>query len=241
MRPTLAVTQNAPARTFPTLLYLGLVAGVVTQNTMAKAAGLPSGRVWFATLVLIPVALLGGRLLHVANHWADYRDDRRRILDRATGGMALYGGLIILLPASVAVLAALAVPFWSFWDLAVFPIFITMAAGRFGCLVTGCCGGRITSGRFGLWLRDAEGHRAHRVPAQLLEAGLAAGLLLLAFAVRSSLSRPGELFLTVAVLFGTGRLGLLPLRADRSHAAVTRLISIALVAGGLGGLLWLRL
>ena len=228
-------------RTFPALLYLGLLAGVVTQNAMAKAAGLPSGRVYVATLVLIPIALLGGRLLHVASHWADYRHDRRRILDRSTGGMALYGGLITLLPASVAVLAALAVPFFSFWDIAVFPILITMAGGRFGCLVTGCCAGRITSGRFGWWLRDAAGHRAHRIPAQLLEAGLAAGLLLLAFAVRSALPRPGELFLVVAVLFGTGRLGLLPLRADRSHAATTRLISIALVAAGLGGLLWLRL
>jgi len=225
--------------TYPVLLYVGVVAGVVAQNAVANADGLPSGRVYLATLMLLPLALAGGRLLHVAAHWTDYRDDARRIFDRSSGGMALYGGLVIMLPASTLVLALLAVPYWPFWDVALFPILIAMVCARVGCLLNGCCAGRPTDGRCGMWLCDVHGGWARRVPTQLLEAALAAALLIVALALRTVLPQPGQLFLLVAALFGAGRVVLQPLRADRAHDAVMRLISVSMIAGGLAGLLLL--
>jgi phosphatidylglycerol:prolipoprotein diacylglycerol transferase len=240
VRPTPVTVRNVSLPTHPALLYLGLVAGIVAQNAVANAAGLPSGRVYVATFGLLPIALAGARLLHVATHWSEYRDDPRQIIDRTTGGMALYGGLLVMLPASLPVLALLAIPFWPFWDVALFPILVTMICARLGCLLNGCCVGRPTTGHLGTWLCDAHGEWARRIPTQLLEATLAAALLIVAITFRLVLPRPGQLFLLAAGLFGAGRLVLLPLRADRSRDGVMRLISVSMIVGGIGGLLLLE-
>ena len=193
-----------------------------------------------ATLVLLPVALIGSRLLHVASHWSEYRLEPGRIMDRTSGGMAMYGGLLLMLPASVPVLAAIGVPFWRFWDVSIFLILLAMVLTRVGCLLNGCCTGRITEGPFGLHLRDAAGEWACRVPTQLLEGLLAVVLLAAAVAVWRGLERPGELFLLVLAGYGAGRCALQPLRAERGRLDGMLLLSLALVVLAVAGLVILR-
>jgi phosphatidylglycerol---prolipoprotein diacylglyceryl transferase len=54
-------------------------------------------------------------------------------------------------------------------------LFFAVAIGRLGCFLTGCCAGRVTSSRWGIWSSDRR-IGARRIPTQLLESG--AGLLI---------------------------------------------------------------
>jgi phosphatidylglycerol:prolipoprotein diacylglycerol transferase len=236
VRPTLLTVRGFAVPSYPAMLYLGAVLGIVLQNAAANAAALPSGRVYLATMLLLPIALLGSRLLYVAGHWADYRDHAARILDRGSGGMTMYGGLLLMLPASVLVLRVLAVPYWSFWDVGLFLILPAMIATRVGCLLNGCCAGRPTDRALGLRLRDVHGHLERRIPTQLLEAALATVLLCVAAVGRTRLLHPGDLFLVVLAGYAAGRLLLQPLRAERASHDGPLLISAGLLVGALAAL-----
>jgi len=181
------------------MLYLGLVAGVLVGNLAAHAAGVDALRVFTATLILIPPAIAGARLLYVAEHWERYRAAPGRIWNRQEGGMAMYGGMPVMLLLSVPILAALGIGFGAFWDVASLTILTGMVFTKTGCWLNGCCarGGR------GAWAR---------IPAQLLEAGWAAVVLTIACALLGRLSFPGELFLAVTAIHGAGRLMLQSIR-----------------------------
>jgi phosphatidylglycerol:prolipoprotein diacylglycerol transferase len=183
------------------MLYLGIVSGLAVGNAVARSSGLPSGRVYLATVLLLIPALVGARLASVLGGWRHYREHRQMIWRRSNGGLAMYGGLAAV-PLSVPLLAALGVPFWAFWDVATFTMLTGMIFTRVGCLLTGCCGGR-----------------RGRVPMQVLEAGLGAVLLPVAAVVAASPAPDGIAFLGALVGYGLGRLALQPLRARQTRFA----------------------
>ena len=236
MRPVLLTLRGFGIPSYPAMFYVGVVLGVVAQNAAANAAGLPSARVYIATMLLFPVSLVGARLLYVAAHWSEYRNSPRRIVERGSGGMTMYGGLFLMLPASVVVLRALEVPYWSFWDITIFLLLTAMISTRVGCLLNGCCAGRPTRGHLGLWLRDAHGRMERRVPTQLLEVFLAVVLLCGATIASARTLHPGELFLSVLAGYAAGRLILQPLRAERARFDGPSVFSAALLFASLAGL-----
>jgi phosphatidylglycerol:prolipoprotein diacylglycerol transferase len=227
---------------YPTLLYLGLVVGIIAGNAAAHAAHLDAARVFIATLLLLVPALSGARLLFVAAHWEVYRRQPQRIWRRSEGGAALYGGLPLMLLCSVPLLALLHLPFGAFWDVATFTILVGMICTRAGCLLNGCCAGRVTNGWLALPLPDVSGHTQRRIPTQLLEMGWAALLLLGALMLWPRLPFAGALFLYLMAGYGLGRLLIEPTRAEhdtvgpRGLLALHSLISLALIAIALGAL-----
>src|SRR5215467_4969827 len=139
MRPILFRWGGLTVWSYPALLYVGLVLGVVAGNVAAHAEGIDARAVFVATFLLLVPALLGARLLFVATHWSTYRDDPRRIFARSEGGAAQYGALAMILPLSLPVTSLLGVPVGGFWDAATFTILVGAIFTRVGCLLNGCC------------------------------------------------------------------------------------------------------
>lgn len=190
---------------YPAMLYLGLVFGVVGGTYAAALHGLDSARIYAAMLVLILPALVGARLLFVASYWDLYHREPSRIWRRSEGGAALYGGLIVSFLLSLPLLRALGVPVGAFWDAAAVTMLIGMIVTKIGCLLNGCCAGRPSEGRLSLYLPNEHGVWCRRVPAQLLEAGLAVCLLIASLEVWSQMPFDGGVFLAVVTGYGVGR------------------------------------
>ena len=190
------------------MLYFGLVAGVFAGNLAAHATGADAFLVFVATLILIPPAIAGARLLYVAAHWKDYKGRPERIWNRQEGGMAMYGGMPVMLLLSMPVLAALGLGFGKFWDAASCTILTGMAFTKIGCLLNGCCAGRPSQTCIGINLPNSRGVIEKRIPVQCLEAGWAVVVLGAAVALLGQLPFDGAVFLVVAVLYGVGRLAL---------------------------------
>ncbi len=217
---------------YTAMLYLGVVFGVIGGTYGATLHGLDSARVFAALLLLVLPALVGARFLFVASYWEIYRREPSRIWRRSDGGAALYGGLLVSFLTSLPLLAALGIPLGGFWDAATITILIGMIFTKIGCLLNGCCAGRPTRGSLGLYLPDARGVWCQRLPSQLLEAGLAALLLLGSAAVWNRLPFDGALFLYALAAYGVGRWGLESTREtiDRiGRVSLHRAISAALV------------
>jgi len=236
MRPVLFRVRGVPIHAYPAMLYVGLVCGVVAGNVAAHAAGVDAFHVYAATMILIPIALLGARLLFVACHWALYRDNPGRILNRSDGGAAQYGGLILAVPLSVPLLAGLGVGFGVFWDIAAFTILVGMIFTRVGCLLNGCCSGRPSRFWGSLYLPNHAGVWAQRIPTQILEGALAAALLAAASATWRRMPFDGALFACVVCGYGCGRLVLESARergpAERAFT-IQHAISLAMAVASL--------
>jgi phosphatidylglycerol:prolipoprotein diacylglycerol transferase len=117
----------------------------------------------------------------------------------------MYGGLPAVLLASVPLLHVLRLNFGVFWDVSVFTILVGMMFARVGCLLNGCCHGRVCHSRFSAYLPDSRGVWERRAPTQLIEAACAL-ILLLCAALAWRLERfPGELFLFVTLGYSCAR------------------------------------
>lgn len=223
MRRVLFRWRGLTVWSYPAMLYVGLVFGVVAGNVAAHAAGLDALHVYIATITLIVPALAGARLLFVLSEWTTYRSNLRRIWNRGEGGMMMYGAVPVMLLCSVPLVRALHLGFGAFWDVSTFTILVGMIFTRAGCLLNGCCGGRPTRGWFSIRLPNIQGVWQKRVPTQALEAACAA-VLLVAIVMWRRTAFPGALFLLITLSYSGARL---LLELAREHANSRRQFRVA--------------
>jgi phosphatidylglycerol:prolipoprotein diacylglycerol transferase len=241
MRPILLQWRGIVIWSYPAMVYLGLLAGIVAGDAAAHVAGLEPARAYLATLTLLIAALVGARLFHLARRWRWYRANPRQIWSRAEGGMAMYGGFLAMLPLSIPLLTVLELPFGAFWDTMVFTALVLLIFARIGCLLHGCCAGHPSCSWVAIRLPNAAGVWQRRLPTPVLEAAWCAGLLLVAVTLWRSLPFPGALALVCASGYGAGRLVLQSTREREPgtarftlhHAMSLALVVVSLVELGI--------
>ncbi len=116
---------------------------------------------------------------------------------------------------AAAAFAGPGIPRGAYLGVAAPALLIGMAIGRPGCFWAGCCTGRPTTSRWGIWSSDRR-VGCRRAPAQLLE-GLAAliiGLTVLAVVLLTGLPRSGPAALAGLAAYTLSRQFILGLRAE---------------------------
>ncbi len=234
MRRVLFQCGRIKIHAYTAMLYIGVVFGVTGGTYTAALHGLDSGKVYAAMLLLVLPALVGARLLYVASHWEIYRLELSRIWRRSDGGAALYGGLLVSVLISLPLLSVLGIPLGAFWDAATVTILIGMVFTKVGCLLNGCCAGKLTESRIAICLPNGHGIRCNRLPAQILEAGLAAFLFIGSFVTWDRLPFDGALFLSASAAYGVGRWAIEPTRETIDR--VGRISLNRAISAGLAGL-----
>jgi phosphatidylglycerol---prolipoprotein diacylglyceryl transferase len=237
MRRILFHFFGTPIYSYPAMLYLGIVLGIYAELHAAGSIGLSLQSTLFATLILLSMALLGARLLHVLPLWHVYRHNLKHILHFSNGGASMYGGLLVAVPASFPLLAYFELPFGSFWDVASFTMLVGMVVTRVGCFLNGCCCGRPTLSRWGLNLPNHEGVWRRRIPMQIWEA--AWGVVVLAGGILVWRLQPfeGAVFSYAVGAYGFGRLVLESFRDKQNWVrgiSVHKAISVGLIAISIG-------
>jgi phosphatidylglycerol---prolipoprotein diacylglyceryl transferase len=227
MRRVLFTVGGLSVWSYPALLYVGLVCGFYVTYAIAPSFGMHRAPAAVATLIMFVPAIVGARMWFVLDHWAIYRRDPRRIWRYADGGMTLYGGLLLALVVSPVVLAALGLRFAAFWDGATFTMLVGMIFTRVGCLLNGCCSGRRSDARLGLWLPDHAGRWERRYPVQLLELGAALALLGASVALLAIGAPRGTIFLAALAGYAAARFAVDPLRERSADGAAGRPVALA--------------
>ena len=212
---------------WPALVGTGTALALVIQGLLAQRLGLPIPRLLALSLLTCLLGLLGAKTYYVATH----PRGRRTFL---TPGMSIQG----------FVLAAVATLFGGSLLLGLSPglvldstapgLLLGMMVGRFGCLLGGCCAGRPTSSRWGVWSSDRR-LGVRRVPVQLLESSLSGvvGALTLAAVLLVGASAGGLVFIAGFAAYTAGRQLLFPLRGiprATAHGPMVMLGSASLVA-----------
>lgn len=206
--------------TWPVLVLLGVLVALVTQALLLERS---TGR-WGGTLGLTIVGVLVGYVAAKTWYLMLHRQSMRRFIPAGTciQGFLLgtFGTLTIgalLTGTSVGLLLDATAP----------GLFLAMAIGRPGCFLGGCCVGRPTVSRWGLWSSDRR-IGVRRIPVQLFEAAIAltiaAGTLALFLTV--TLPLPGALFVGAVAAYTLGRQLLFPLRWEPRRTSTGRFLTL---------------
>jgi phosphatidylglycerol:prolipoprotein diacylglycerol transferase len=228
---------------FKVFLCLGICLGIFVIAAVAQSSGVPPLRVGLGALALAIVGLVGARVYHLLVHRALYfgRNAPQSVWNSGEGGGSIFGALVTVAPCSFAVARLLDIPANLFCDFLGAGI---LAAGfwvRLGCAFNGCCGGRETRGRCGVWLHDTRGVRRRRIPVQFLEMAwwLLGGIGFIWLWPKPF--PPGNYALGVLAWYGGGRFFLEPLREAPDLIAgrvrINQCVAAALALGAGGALL----
>jgi len=212
---------------YATLVSLGVLVGLGLEALLLSHGHYSLFRPMLFSVIAIVAGVIGGKSWYVAVH-------RGKKFD----GWCIQGfvaGAAVVVAA--AALAGPGIPAGAYLAAAAPALLIGMAIGRPGCFWAGCCTGRPTADRWGIWSSDRR-LGCRRAPAQLLEAlsALISGGVVLAVVLADGLARSGPVAVVGLAAYTLCRQFILGLRAEprvwRFGRRVTGTIAaLALIAG----------
>ncbi|MEW5990413.1 MAG: prolipoprotein diacylglyceryl transferase family protein [Chloroflexota bacterium] len=221
----LARTPAVVPGVYTALAVLGMVVALAVQASILAGEGITALPALAASLLAIAAGLIAAKAWYAVLH-----PDESII----RGGWAVDGFLVVAPVVAVVAIHALELPMGVVLDAATPGLFFAVALGRVGCFVTGCCAGRCTSSRLGIWSSDRR-VGARRIPTQLLEAvaGVAIGAVSSLLVLGHALPVHGLTFVVAFAAYTVVRQVLLRLRAERRRSART----VPLTAGAAAAVL----
>lgn len=213
---------------WPALVSVGVVVALTVQSRLAARAHLPVATTLSVSLIASVVGLLGAKIYYLAEHGID-RPFRPRAL--LTAGMCIQGFVLAAIATASIGMRVAGVPVGPFVDATAPGLLLGMSIGRLGCFFGGCCAGRPTASRWGLWSSDRRvGTR--RIPTQLLESALALALGAAALLAGSSgaVGPTGVVFVGAIAAYTLGRQLLFPLRDLPRTTSHGRVLTAAVAA-----------
>ncbi len=128
---------------------------------------------------LIVGGVIGARALYVISYWKEFFADKPlwEIFMLRHGGLVYYGGLMGAAAATILFVRRRRLALWKVADVLAPSIALGHAFGRIGCLMNGCCYGRVTSLPWAIHFPSShETYPAGVHPTQLYESLLNLGL-----------------------------------------------------------------
>ena len=216
--PLARIPAVAPGA-YTALAVLGAVLALALQTAILGRQGVDAGAALAVSLAALGSGLAGAKIWYTLLH------PNEPLL---RGGWAVDGFLVVAPVVATVGLLALGLPVGRVLDAATPGIFLAVALGRVGCLLAGCCAGRCTAARLGLWSSDRR-VGARRVPTQLMESAVGVVVGLVSLGVVLGVDGPihGLVFIVAFAAYSAARQVLLRLRVERR----ARSGSVPLTAG----------
>jgi phosphatidylglycerol---prolipoprotein diacylglyceryl transferase len=251
------------------MMALAFLAGLWTASRRGRREGVPPEKIVDLGPWLVIGTIVGARALYAATYWKNLMQDP--LFPRAPwtevfmvqrGGLVFYGGLIGAVLAGVLYARIKKLPVWKLADIVAPSIALGYVFGRIGCLLNGCCYGKICNLPWGIrfpnqsfawqqqYLAGLVGKNGSALPVHPTEIYDALLNLLLYFGLAWLYRRKkfdGQVFATYLLCYAVTRSIVESFRGDYTpvhihsalHLTPAQLVSIGVFAAGMA-LLWLR-
>jgi len=226
------------------MVALGFLAGLWTAGRRGLRSGIAAEKIIDLGPWLIIGAIVGARTLYVISYWHEAFDGKpiADIFKVWKGGLVYYGGLIGSSLACILYVRLKKLPLWKVADIFAPSVALGYVFGRIGCLLNGCCYGRVCHLPWAIHLSEGnplgvptDPVHPTQVYESLLNLGLYAGL---AWLYRHK-KFDGQVFGVYLVGYAILRSFVEMFRGDYSQhylggwATPAHLVSIAILAAGL--------
>lgn len=196
---------------------LAVAIGVVFQGAILAHEHIEIGAPLLLSIFALPIGCLGAKIWFVVKHHYPWRAF-------ISSGMCVQGFLTGVALVSLVGLPLAHIPVNAFCRAMAPSLFFGLAIGRIGCFFAGCCAGRPTNSRWGIWSSDGR-LGARRVPTQLLESVVSLLIGVVALSLQHILAASGATLVACWIAYTMFRGSLVfPLRAEyRASSARLRL------------------
>ena len=234
---------------------VGLAVAYLVLVALARRAGENQELVGNGMIIVAIAALVGGRLYHVIDQWAQYQGDLLRIILPPYTGLGVYGGIITGTLAAWVYARMKGVAFLRWADIVAPALFVMQAIARWGNFFNQELYGTPTSLPWGIPIDCV--HRVAAYPCTTFPeetarfhplflyeslSGLlgAAILVLIGYRLRHRL-RPGDLLFLFFIWYGAVRFVLESFRQEIwtfNGIPTAQLVSIGFIVVGLAAIAW---
>ncbi|MCK4600995.1 MAG: prolipoprotein diacylglyceryl transferase, partial [Phycisphaerae bacterium] len=138
------------------MLVLGFLSGIWLAQWRARRCGGSAEAVAVCGILALVGGVIGARLAYMVENYSEFAhapNPLTAVLNVTSGGLIYYGGVVL---ATVFVLAYLRLKRLSirrYLDILSVSLMVGLAFGRAGCLLNGCCFGRVCSETWPLAMR----------------------------------------------------------------------------------------
>ena len=230
-----------------------MLAGLWLAMRVAKKTDQDPDIYYNLGMIAIVCALVGARTYYVIFDWGNYKDNFLEIFNLRNGGLAIYGGVIGGVAATLVYARVKKQSFWQLADTASVGLILGQAIGRWGNFFNREAFGGYTDGIFAMqlplnavysWdvtpemlehLQTVGGVQYIQVhPTFLYESVWNLGVLILLLLYRKHRKFQGEIFLLYLLGYGLGRAWIEGLRTDQlwipgTEIPVSQVLAVVLV------------
>lgn len=230
------------------LIALALVLCVVLALKQAKSLNFPEGLVYDTILLIIPCAIVGARIYYVACNWDYYKGDWKLIFDVRAGGLAVYGGVILVFLGAMLMCYIRKIPFKELADYCVVYLPLGQAIGRWGNFFNQEAFGTTTTLPWGMTSSTVESYLRMNCPTLvptmpvhptfLYESIADLIIFFILIYIRKHSKTPFETTCVYFALYGTARFFIEGLRTDslyigHTNIRISQLLSLIFVVAAL--------
>lgn len=200
MHPILFRVGDFPLFSYGLVLAVAFMAGVGFTIFLGRRRGYDPQFMSDVALWTLLVGLLGARLAFVLQNLPYYSQNPGLLLNFREGGISIQGGLLFGFATTAWMFRQRRIPVQNGLDITAAPVLLGMALGRIGCVLHGCCYGKVCDQPWGLVYPEST-HLGSlpRHPVQLYELGLDLALMAAVLWMLGRLRFAGQAFW---VMFG---------------------------------------
>lgn len=216
-----------PVYWYGIIISAGFFLAVLLAMKNSKKVGIKSDDIIDLVLFAAPLSIIGARLYYVIFNWSEFNGDFYKIINIRSGGLAIYGGLIVAVIVAVVFCKLKKINTLNLLDFCIPYFLLAQAIGRWGNFTNQEAFGRNTNLPWGMTGKDIQEQLSAlqklNVPVDpsipihptfLYESlwNLGVFFLLMWFSKRKKLN--GEVFCLYMVGYGAGRFWIEGLRLD---------------------------
>ena len=208
-------------RWYGVLMMTGVAVGAYVTSLEARRKGFDPGRVWEALLLVVPLGIVGARLMHILDNWAFYWRHPGQLVGLQLVGLAIYGAVAGGVLGVFLYARWTKLPFLRFLDCAAVGLPVAQFIGRFANIINGDTWGKPTTMPWAFIYTNPNaflpqsllGVPTHPTPVyEQLWLLIAFGIML---AVRKKLRADGSAIMLYIVLYSAGRFFISIFRENR--------------------------
>jgi len=202
---------NVTLYSYGLFVATGFLVAIFLILRQTSKINIEKNKIFDLLVVILLGGLVGARSLFVVLNWEYYSSNIFKILALHEGGLAIQGGIFGGILAGAIFMKLKKIPIFLTSDVIALYLPIAQAIGRIGCLMNGCCYGKVIHSGIGI---NFPGETVVRFPTQICYTIVFLVLFLFLRKVYDNKKFDGQIFSLYLIFYGALRVGLDFFRGD---------------------------
>lgn len=151
------------------IIAIGMLAGYLVAESQAKRFGLSVEKLLDFAMIAIVASVIGARAYYVIFHWDTFADNPWSVLNLRTGGLAIYGGVIVAILTAVIFCKVKKLDLGLFTDVGITGLVTGQAIGRWGNFFNKEAFGKYTDSLFAMQVEKGAVDYEYRLTEEALK------------------------------------------------------------------------